>query len=311
MLIENPCNISKENLRIKISEFDYDSKEKNNLYINPNEVDNLVLTRPSSISTAIFKLNPDINIMIFNNGKPTNIIMPYEKVSKIISNNKLLENLSRSKRRRLAFVFCKAVCSNRIKVLSRINERRKNPLLNEKLKAMRILDKKLKQMQGQLELMGIEGNIAKLFYEGLAILNPAFNQVRNREAKDLANVLMNLTHTVLRNRILMLLIGNCLNPSFGFLHGKADREQNYLCFDFSEMWIAYVDKLVFYAIEKGIVTSKDINEEGRLNQQAVRKIIELLNKRITNDNIEKTIIAFIKYLEGKNRFGWKAVDYKS
>ena len=188
-----------------------------------------------------------------------------------------------------------------------MNETRNNLVVKEALEEMRKLDKKLIKARTREELMGIEGNIAKDFYFCLSEFNYVWDKnfrTRDRNSKDIINSLMNFSHTVLRNKISYRLILNGINPYHSFLHNN-HRNQEYLTFDFAEFWVAYIDKLIFYSLERGIIKETDIKENGYLNDNAKHKIIKLINERITNQQVDKKIKEFIGYLKGENRFGWK------
>ena len=305
MILNNPSKVYKKKLEIVVSSFDYNNKEQKNSYLDPSKIDDLIITRTSSISTDIFKLKPDLNVQIFTDGKPTHLIISNDSIPKIIKNERLFIKLSKYKKRKLAWLFCKAVCSGRIKNLSRLNEVRKNESIKNSLKSMRELDLKLSKCKDKNEMMGLEGNIAKQFYHSLNELDKRFIKKRDREGKDLSNILMNFTHSILRNKIYHLLIINGINPSNGFLHGKKDRDNPYLVWDFAEIWIPEIDKLVFYMINKNIIKDKDISIDGRLNKDSIVGVINLINKRITEKEIDNKIKEFLGYLQGKNRISWK------
>jgi CRISPR-associated endonuclease Cas1 len=306
MIITNPCSLYKKKLEIGVGFFDYNTKKKSNIFLNPMEVSDIILTRASSISSEIFKLNPNINILLFNNGIPTHTIIPIDNLPKILKNEELFYKLSKHKKRKLAWIFCKGICSNRIEVISRLNETRNNEVVKETLKEMSELDKKLINAKEINELMGFEGNIAKKFYFCLSQFNKLFNVNRDRYNKDIVNVLMNLSHTILRNKIKYRLFLKGLNPSHSFLHGRESRCEDYLVWDFAELWIAYVDKLIFYSLEKGII-KEDSVIEGKLNEDSKNKIIRLVDERITNEMIDEKINDFINYLKGTGRFNWKTI----
>jgi len=309
MIVENPCSINKENLRISIRGYNWKNKEKFSYKLEPPYEDELILTssRPSTISTAIFDLKPDMNVLIFKKGILSNMIIPTNNLPKIFKNERLFNNLSKHKTKKLRWIFCKAVCSNRIKIISRLNETRKNNDIKEILITMRDLDRKLINTKTKEELMGFEGNIAKNFYKALSIFSNLFDsefKTRDRNSKDIINSLMNFTHTVLRNKIQQRLLLKGINPYHSFLHNN-NRGQAYLTFDFAEFWIAYVDKIIFYSLEKGIIKKTDLRGDGRLSENATIKSIKLMNTRITNQEIDKKIDEFIGYLKGVNRFSWK------
>jgi len=306
-IINYPCNVKKENLGIRIKGFDFNTKENKTLLLNPTKIDEIILTKqPSSISTGIFELNPNLTISIFNRGNPSHFIIPSKNLPKILKNEELFFKLSKYKKRKLMWTFCKAVCSGRIKVLSRLNETRKNENIKEILKEMRNLDRSLINAKTRQEIMGIEGNIAKNFYFALSEMNREFAfefERRDRRSIDVINVLMNFMHTVLRNKIQQRLILNGINPYHSFLH-ENHRGQPSLTFDFAEFWIAYIDKLIFYSLERGIVKKEDI-KNGRLKRASIEKCINLINLRIKNEEIDFKIKEFMGFLKGKNKFSWK------
>jgi len=304
MIIDYPCNIHKKKLEICISFKNWDTGKNENKYFNPNEVQELILTRGnSSVSGSIFKLNPNLNIMFFSEGKPIANVLPMNKIPKILKNEELFYKLSKHKKRKLAWIFCKAVCSQRIKVISRLNETRNNEIVKQELIQMRKLDKKLSKAKTNEELMGIEGNIAKKFYFCLSNFNKLFNVKRNRFNKDIVNCLMNLSHTIIRNKIKYRLFIKGISPHHSFLHKRDNRNEDYLVWDFSEFWVAYCDKLIFYALERRIIKENDIID-GKLKMNEKNKIIKLVDKRISNEIIDNKINKFIGYLKGKNRFSW-------
>jgi len=307
MIIENPSAIRKENLRIFIKGYDYNKQESVNFHLDPKDIDELILTKPSTISTEIYQLKPNLNILFFSKGNLIASVTPIDDLPKIMKNEKLFNELSKYKQKKLMWIFCKAVCSNRIKILFRLNETRNNNDVKKLLKEMSIFDKRLIKLKTREELMGTEGNIAKKFYEGLSKLSEVWKfefKIRDRNSVDIINCLMNFSHTILRNKIKYRLILNGLNPYHSFLHNN-NRGQEYLTFDFAEFWIAYVDKLIFYSLEKGIIKKTDLNKNNLLNENAKNKIIDLINKRISNEIIDKKIKEFIGYLKRENSFRWK------
>jgi CRISPR-associated endonuclease Cas1 len=309
MIIENPSEIKKENLRIFIKGFDYINNLPVNYHLDPKEIDELVLTQPCSISTEIYKLKPDLNILFFSKGDLIASIMPLDNLPKILKNEGLFSRISKYKRKKLMWAFCKAACTGRINAVSRLNETRKNPKVALILKEMRKLDKCLFHAKSRDELMGIEGNIAKRFYSCLCELNSDFGlsfKSRDRESKDIVNSLMNYAHAILRNQVKYRLFLNGISPNHSFLHGS-DRNEEYLTFDFSEFWIPYVDKLIFYSIDKKIIMPNEINENGFIKEPAKVNIIKLLKSRITNEEIDNKIKEFIGFLKGENKFSWKVI----
>ena len=86
----------------------------------------------------------------------------------------------------------------------------------------------------------------------------------------------------LRNKIKYRLYLNGINPYHSFLHNN-HRNQESLVFDFAEFWIAYVDKLIFYSLEKGIIKEKDMYTIIR-NDSIINDFLDCL--QIMDDDVE-------------------------
>lgn len=302
-IIEHPSELKKENLRIFSKGYDYTNSVASNHHINPNEVDEIILTKPSSISTEIYKIKPDLNILFFSKGDLMAAVMPVDNLPTILKNEKMFSKISKYKQKKLCWTFCRAVCSSRVKIISRMNETRNIIEVKKILERMRIQNKKLNKNLPREKLMGIEGSIAKDFYGCLKIFNKEFNDTfkkRDKDSSDIVNSLMNFGHTVLRNKIKYRLFANGISPYHSFLHNN-NRDQEFLTFDFAEFWIAYVDKLIFYSLEKGIIKYK----HGRLSVSTKKNIIKLINDRISEKQIDCKIKEFKEYLNGNGNFRWK------
>jgi len=275
-------------------------------YLIPKDLNDIVLTSQSSISTEIYKLNPELNITILSKGSIVASVNPANNISKIIRNERLFNSLSKYKRRKLMWTFCKAACSSKIKILSRLNEERKDDEIKTNIEKMRVLDKKLKELKSREEMMGVEGNVAKIFYSSLRKLGEEFSsdfKSRGRYESGIVNSLMNFGHTILRNKIKNRLTANNISSCHSFLH-KEDGYNDTLVFDFSEFWLAQVDKIIFYSINKGIIKLDEIKKDGKLKETARLKIIELISSRIENKNIDIKIKEFKGFLKSKNNFSW-------
>lgn len=310
MIIKNPCKIYKKKLEIVIGYYDLKEGKKSNVFYNPLSLkgENIILTKDSSISTSIFKLQPNLSISIYDSKQKqiTHTLISLNNLPDILKNEKYFYTLNRYKKKKLAYIFCKGICNDRIKILFDLNRVRKNKKIKDVLVQMRMINKKLIKFKDKKELMGYEGNIAKLFYYGLSIIDQRWIKVRDIESKDIINILMNFTHTILRNKILFKMIEKGINPNHGFLHDNNNRNETFLVFDISELWIAYIDKLIFYALQKKIVKDNDITKDGKLTDKSIKNIILLVNERVTDQEIENKLDEFLLYISNKkNRLSWK------
>jgi CRISPR-associated protein Cas1 len=194
-----------------------------------------------------------------------------------------------------------------------LNEKRKDAFLTERIKQMTVLERQLiKVYKDGEKLKGLEGNIAKHFFACIRYLLPKETgfEERNKDGTDIYNSLLNTAHGLLRAKIAKILWTKGINSSFGFLHFQKDKNKPFLVWDFSELWVPYVDKLCFYAINKGIFSEKDLinAKEGNgkwLNKQGWQKLYRIFEERINEKEIEKKIGEFCDYLDEKRKkFRW-------
>ncbi len=88
------------------------------------------------------------------------------------------------------------------------------------------------------QLMGYEGNAARLYFDGLSrVIDPdfVFHGRSRRPPRDEFNSLISLGYSILMNEIYNILEVHGLNPYFGFLH-KDDEHHPTLCSDLMEEW---------------------------------------------------------------------------
>ncbi len=300
MIIDFSCKVRKENLRILI-----EGKERN-IHIDPKQIDELILTKKSSVTSEVYKLKEDLNIIFFSQGMPVCSMSPLNNIPKILKNEELFNKISKYKRRKLTWLFAKSVCSKRIKEISRLNEKRHNQKVKQRLEEMRRLDRELIKQKERNKIMAIEGNIAKIFYSCLKEFSTTWRdnfKMRDRNSKDIINVLMNFTHSLLRYKIKYRLMIKGINPYHSYLH-KNDRNEPFLVYDFSEFWLAYIDKLIFVLIENGIIKENSVNKQGCIKEEKKKKIIEKVNQKVPEKQIDKKIEEFKGFLEGKNNISW-------
>lgn len=150
------------------------------------------------------------------------------------------------------------------------------------------LEKYIYKIKSIEELMAIEGNIREMYYNG-------FNQIiKNEDFKftfrskrpplDNINVLISLGNTMMYTTVLSEIYQTKLDPRIGYLHSTNKRKFSFNL-DIAEIFKpVIVDKVIFSAINKGIVSAKDFKKEkGKIvmKEDAKRKFIELYNEKLT------------------------------
>lgn len=313
--LTKPAKVGLCRHEIQISETDFEKNESHTVKRLPEEIGEIAfISDKSSVSKGAVKKLVGKNISFISKGTPIAFVAWVAKPAKFFQYSKKMAELQKSKQQKLGFAFCKGVCLGRIYEARRLNEKRESKKVAQYLKQMTVLERRLKkEYKDKARLMGLEGNIAKLFFSCIQEFLPKETGFKARDVagKDLYNSLLNASHGVLRMRIQRRLISSGLNPAFGFLHFEKDKAKPFLAWDFAELWIPYVDKLCFYAINKGIFSEKDLvnskNGDGKkwLNAVGWKKLYKLF-ERVDDREIERKIMVFCDYLDGKQkRFGWR------
>ena len=188
--------------------------------------------------------------------------------------------------------------SNQI-VMVRCYNRYKEMNLEEDLKGMSRLLKKIEQCKKIEELMGYEGAAARIYFSclGKLIDREFYFEGRNRRPpKDPFNSLISLGYAIILNEIYGKIEGKGLNPYFGVLH--QDREKHpTLASDLMEEWRAVmIDSLAMSLLNGHELKADDFyrGEDGGifLEKDAFKLDIERLEKKL---HTEQKYLNYVDY----------------
>ena len=188
--------------------------------------------------------------------------------------------------------------SNQI-VMVRCYNRYKEMNLEEDLKGMSRLLKKIEQCKKIEELMGYEGAAARIYFSclGKLIDREFYFEGRNRRPpKDPFNSLISLGYAIILNEIYGKIEGKGLNPYFGVLH--QDREKHpTLASDLMEEWRAVmIDSLAMSLLNGHELKADDFyrGEDGGifLEKDAFKLYIERLEKKL---HTEQKYLNYVDY----------------
>ena len=113
--------------------------------------------------------------------------------------------------------------------------------------------RKLEQCQSRSEIMGYEGNAAKLYFDGLSRVvhqDFKFKGRSKRPPRDEFNSMISLGYSILMNEIYGKLENKGLNPYFGFLHSDKEKHPT-LASDMMEEWRATIIDSVVMSLVNG------------------------------------------------------------
>lgn len=187
--------------------------------------------------------------------------------------------------------FIKGKTKNQRTILQRYARIAKDANLSFQIKEM---EREIKRIDNALsinELMGIEGNLARIYYSGLSVILPdefKFKKRTKRPPKDPFNSLLSFGYTLLHYEIFTSVVTRGLNPYAAFLH--SDREKHpALCSDLMEEWRpVLVDSLAIAMIKKRQISKNDFNEDKNtggvfLNKEGCQKFTVEFEKRLKQE----------------------------
>lgn len=134
------------------------------------------------------------------------------------------------------------------------------------------------------EIMGVEGNIRKIYYSAWnTIVNQQIDFVKRvkRPPDNMINCLISLLNSVLYTKVVSEIYKTQLNPSISYLHQPSTKRFS-LSLDLSEIFKPLiVDRLIFRLLNKNMISENDfVKEEGflRLKPSRIKEVIKELDE---------------------------------
>lgn len=205
----------------------------------------------------------------------------------------------KSKRLGIAKSFIEAAGYNIYRNLVYYNNRGKD--VSKWMKEIEYLRKQIVLCKDVPELMGIEGNIRKNYYEAWNTIinqNIAFEKRVKNPPDNAINSLISYVNTIIYTRVLGEIYKTQLNPTISYLHEPSERRFS-LCLDIAEIFKPIIaDRLIFSMLNKNQITEKDF-EEGLnflyIKENARKEITKEMDKRFQTTIKHKTLGREVSY----------------
>lgn len=191
--------------------------------------------------------------------------------------------LDENKRLELAKEIIKSASCNIYRNLRYYNGRGKD--LHQEMEIIKNLQLEIEKMKSVNEVMGIEGNIRKVYYSAW---NKLVNQEINFEKRvkrppdNMINTLISFINTLVYTTCLGEIYRTQLNPTISYLHSPGDRRFS-LCLDISEIFKPLIaDRMIFSLLNKNMITEDDFEEKSNfyyLKEKGKKKILEVWGVR--------------------------------
>lgn len=226
----------------------------------------------------------------------------------------------REKRVELAREIIKSASDNIFRNLRYYNGRGKD--LKNEMEIIKSYQFELDKAQDVNEIMGIEGNIRKIYYSTWSkIINQEidFEKRVKRPPDNMINTLISFINSLIYTTCLSEIYKTQLNPTISCLHSPGDRRFS-LCLDITEIFKPLiVDRMIFSLLNKNMISEDDFAKDSNfyyLKDKGRKKILEeyekKLNQTITHKELKRDVsyqtliklecYKLIKHLLGDKKF---------
>ena len=205
----------------------------------------------------------------------------------------------REKRVELAREIIKSASDNIFRNLRYYNGRGKD--LKNEMEIIKNYQLELNKAQDVSEIMGIEGNIRKVYYSTWSkIINQQvdFEKRVKRPPDNMINTLISFINTLIYTTCLSEIYKTQLNPTISYLHSPGDRRFS-LCLDITEIFKPLiVDRMIFSLLNKNMISEEDFAKESNfyyLKDKGRKKILEEYDKKLKQTITHKELKREVSY----------------
>lgn len=199
--------------------------------------------------------------------------------------------------------FCRRITKAKInnqRVILRRYYKKEDKSIELGLKEMKMMSRKIDACNTIEEVMGCEGNAARIYFKCLGKmikLEFQFNGRSKRPPKDEFNSLISLGYSIVLNEIYGKIESKGLNPYFGIIHKDREKHPS-LASDLIEEWRAVLIDAVAMSLVNGNEICKEdfyIDDSSGgvfLKNEGFKKFIKKLEKKL---NTSTNYISYINY----------------
>ena len=203
------------------------------------------------------------------------------------------------KRVTIAKALIDAASYNIYRNLTYYNNREKD--LSSYMKEIDFFRKQIKLCKNVQEVMGIEGNIRKIYYDTWNIIinqDIAFEKRVKNPPDNAINSLISYVNTIIYTRCLSEIYKTQINPTISYLHEPSERRFS-LCLDISEIFKPIIaDRLIFSMLNKKQITEKDFEKNLNflyIKENARKEITKQIDSKLQTTIMHKTLKREVSY----------------
>jgi CRISPR-associated protein Cas1 len=287
----NPGHLQRKDNTLKFTPYDEEGKEEKPRYLPVENVGELYCFGNLDANSALYNFlgQEQIPIHFFDFYENyTGSFMPREALisgKMLIAQVKLQQN--KKKRIDLAQRILDGASFNMVKNLKYYNSRGKD--LEPIISIMEDLMNKISETTAIDELMGIEGNIRKNYYEAFELIINDFSMSGRsyRPPQNEVNALISFGNMMCYSQCLKAIHQTQLNPTVSFLHEPGERRFS-LSLDLAEVFKPLlVDRVIFKVMNKKMINTDHFEEN--LNRVILKSNGKKTFVQAIEDRLEETI----------------------
>jgi CRISPR-associated protein Cas1 len=287
----NPGRLQRTDNTLKFTPYDESGNEEKPRFLPVENVGELYCLGNLDANSAMYNFlgQEQIPIHFFDYYQNyTGSFMPREE---LLSGRMLIAQVKvqqhKKKRIELAQKILDGASYNMVKNLKYYNSRGKD--LEPIITMMEQLMKSIDQTSSIEELMGVEGNIRKLYYEAFELIIDDFSMGGRsyQPPKNEVNTLVSFGNMMCYSQCLRAIHQTQLNPTISFLHEPGERRYS-LSLDLAEIFKPIlVDRTVFKVMNKKMVQAGDFEEN--LNRVTIKPNGKKTFVQTFEERLEETI----------------------
>lgn len=283
----NPGRLSRKDNTLKFTPIDEAGKDQKPRYLPVEHVDELYFFGSVDANSAMYNFlgKNEISAHFFDYYENySGTFFPKEK---LLSGKMIMEqakaSLNKKRRMEIARKFVSGAAYNMLKNLSYYSRKGKD--LSDNIEQINKLVNEIDLAKDTDELMGIEGNIRKLYYNAFDTILANFDMGGRSKQPPLneVNALISFGNMMCYSQCIRAIYQTQLNPTISFLHSPGFRRFS-LALDIAEIFKPIlVDRVIFKVLNKGMIRSSDFDlklNKVLLKDAAKKVFIEAWENRL-------------------------------